>query len=74
MKERLPSLGEIFTSLRFPASPDEVLLREDGQKYAWVLETLYEAAEGRFRGQFEPGTYYVAAAFIAAPLTKEEAV
>ena len=34
---------------------------------------MVEAPGGHFRGQFEPGTYYVAAAFIAAPISREDA-
>jgi hypothetical protein len=64
--------AEVFTSIRFPTSPDVLLMREDRKEFSWALEYLYEAPEGHFRGQFEPGTYYVAAAFIAAPLSKEE--
>jgi hypothetical protein len=65
--------AEIFTSIRFPTSPHVLLMTEDRKEFSWALEYLYEAPEGHFRGQFEPGTYYVAAAFIAAPLSKEEA-
>lgn len=65
--------AEVFTSIRFPTSPDVLLMREDRKEFSWALEYLYEAPEGHFRGQFEPGTYYVAVAFIAAPLSKEEA-
>jgi hypothetical protein len=65
--------AEIFTGIRFPTSPDVLLMREDRKEFSWALEYLYEAPEGHFRGQFEPGTYYVAAAFIAVPISKEEA-
>jgi hypothetical protein len=65
--------SEVFTSIRFPTSPDVLLMREGRKEFSWALEYLYEAPEGHFRGQFEPGVYYVAAAFIAAPLSKEEA-
>jgi hypothetical protein len=34
---------------------------------------VYEAPEGYFRGQFPPGVYHVAAAIVAAPMSKEEA-
>ncbi len=65
--------AEVFTSILFPSSPNVLLMREGRKEFSWALEYLYEAPEGHFSGQFEPGTYYVAAAFIAAPLSKEEA-
>ncbi len=63
--------GWIFTSL--VVQPDSLTVRPDRQEYAWGLEYLYDAPEGYFRGKFEPGTYAVAAAFVAAPLSREEA-
>ncbi len=65
------SAAEIFSSVRFPTEPGWLSMRKD--ELSWALEYLHLAPEGRFRGQFEPGTYYVAAAFIAAPISKEEA-
>lgn len=64
--------GWIFTSLTFEAD-GEIGVREDRQDYAWGLEYLHEAPQGYFTGDFAPGTYVVAAAFIAAPLSREEA-
>jgi hypothetical protein len=65
------SPGWIFTSLR--PLPDEITVDEDRQEYAWTLDYVYEAPEGYFSGTFEPGTYAVAVAFIASPLSREEA-
>jgi hypothetical protein len=65
--------GAIFTSLQFPENPGDERLRPDRADVAWALDDLYEAPEGHFRGEFEPGTYYLAVAFIAAPLSREEA-
>jgi hypothetical protein len=48
-------------------------MREGREEFAWTLAHVHEAPEGRFRGQFEPGAYHVAAAIVAAPISKEEA-
>ena len=63
--------GSIFTSLML--LPDGITLRDDRKEYEWALNYLHVAPEGYFTGAFEPGTYAVAAAFIAAPLSREEA-
>ncbi|MBN1287575.1 MAG: hypothetical protein JXB47_19395 [Anaerolineae bacterium] len=65
--------AEIFTSLRFPTGPGELSMQEDRAALAWALDYLHEAPGGYFAGQFAPGTYYVAVAFIAAPIDREEA-
>jgi hypothetical protein len=64
--------GWIFTSVVI--QPDGSLsVRDDRQDYAWGLDYLYEAPQGYFEGEFEPGTYAVAGEFIAGPLSREEA-
>jgi len=64
--------GWFFTSLE--VQPDGSLkVRGDRQEYAWALDYVYDAPEGRFSGHFAPGTYAVAVAFIAGPLSREEA-
>lgn len=63
--------GWILTSLTF--GPDGFGVREDRLEYAWALDYLHDAPEGYFSGEFAPGTYVVAAAFLAAPLSREEA-
>ena len=65
------SAGWIFTSLDL--QPDGIQVRDDRQEYAWALDYLYEAPGGSFTGDFEPGPYAVAAAFIAGPLSREDA-
>lgn len=62
-----------FSSLLYPASPDATPSFREEVEYDWVLDYLYEAPEGHFVGQFAPGHYHVAVAFIAAPLSREEA-
>jgi hypothetical protein len=64
---------EVFSSINFLAGPDILSMRAGREEFSWALEYVYEAPEGHFRGEFEPGTYYVAAAFVAAPISKEEA-
>jgi hypothetical protein len=64
---------EVFSSIDFQNSSGILSIREDREEYAWTLAYLYDAPNGHFRGQFEPGTYYVAAAFVAAPISREEA-
>jgi hypothetical protein len=64
---------QVFSSISFPTDSSSLSMREGREEFAWALEYLYEAPNGLFRGQFEPGTYYVAAAFIAAPIGREEA-
>jgi hypothetical protein len=64
---------QIFSSVDFSAGPGALSVREDREEFAWALDYLHKAPAGYFRGQFEPGTYYVAAAFVAAPLSREEA-
>jgi hypothetical protein len=63
--------GWVFTSIE--PQPGHITIREDRQEYAWALEYLYEAPGGYFEGELEPGTYRVAVAFIASPLSREEA-
>jgi hypothetical protein len=48
-------------------------VREGREEFAWTLEHVHEAPGGHFRGEFEPGTYFVAAAFVAAPISREKA-
>jgi hypothetical protein len=67
------SADAVFSSIHYFADPDGLSMREGREEFAWALEYVYEASEGRFRGEFEPGTYHVAAAFVAAPISKEEA-
>ncbi len=62
----------IFTRLRFPTHPDDALLEAGSEEFAWALDYLYAAPEGRFKGEFAPGRYFVAVAFIAAPVSREE--
>jgi hypothetical protein len=64
---------DVFSSIDFWANPDGLSVREGREGFAWALEYLYEAPEGHFHGQLQPGTYYVAAAIVAAPISKEEA-
>jgi hypothetical protein len=64
--------GWIFTSLAFQED-GSLTVSEDRQEYAWALEYVHEAPGGYFEGDFEPGSYAVAVAFIAAPLSREEA-
>jgi hypothetical protein len=63
--------GWIFTGLTFQAG--RLAVADDRQEYAWALDYLYQAPQGYFTGEFDPGTYAVAVAFIAAPLSREEA-
>jgi hypothetical protein len=65
--------GQVFSSLNFPAEPGVLSVREGREEFAWALEYLHQAPGGYFRGEFEPGVYYVAAAFVAAPISREEA-
>jgi hypothetical protein len=64
---------QVFSSIDFSTAPITLSIREGREEFAWTLEYVHDAPEGYFRGQFEPGTYYVAAAFVAAPLSREEA-
>jgi hypothetical protein len=64
---------QVFSSIDFSTAPTSLSLREGREPFAWALAYVNNAPEGRFRGQFEPGTYYVAAAFVAAPLSREDA-
>ncbi len=64
---------DVFSSIDFLADPDGLSIREGREEFAWTLEYVYEAPEGYFRGQFPPGVYHVAAAIVAAPISKEEA-
>ena len=64
----------VFTSIQFPATPDDpIRLVESQQEYAWILDYLHKAPQGRFRGRFPAGDYLVKAAFLAAPVSREEA-
>jgi hypothetical protein len=67
------SAGEIFVTFGFLTSPDEPMINRDGEDISWTRDYLYEAPAGYFTGEFAPGTYYVAVAFIAAALSREEA-
>ena len=62
---------QVFSSIDFSTFPGALSVREDREELAWALEHVYEAPGGYFGGQFEPGTYYVAAAFVAAPISRE---
>ena len=64
---------EVFSSIDFSTGPGVLSVREGREEFAWALEYMYEAPGGDFRGQFEPGMYYVAAAFVAAPISRDEA-
>lgn len=64
---------QVFSSIDFSKAPDALSIREGREELAWALDYVYEAHGGYFYGQFEPGTYYVAAAFVAAPISREEA-
>jgi hypothetical protein len=66
------SAGEIFVNLRFPDGFDGPVTL-DRPDLTWALAYLYDAPEGYFRQAFAPGSYTIAAAFLAAPLTPEEA-
>ncbi len=63
----------IFSALQFPDSPAATPSFREEVDYDWVRPYLYEAPAGHFVGQFAPGHYHVAVAFIAAPLSREEA-
>ena len=65
--------NQVFSSIDFSTAPGTLSTREGREAFAWALAYVNHAPEGCFRGQFEPGTYYVAAAFVAAPLSREEA-
>ncbi len=66
---------QVFSSIDFSTGPGVLSagVRKGREEFAWALDYLHEAPAGYFRGQFEPGTYYVAAGFVAAPLSKKEA-
>ncbi len=66
---------QVFSSLDFSTGPGLLSagVRAGREEFAWTLDYLYEAPGGYFRGEFEPGTYDVAAAFVAAPLSRKEA-
>jgi hypothetical protein len=68
----MTSAGLIFTSIRFPATKDVLLMKDDRKRFSWALEYIYEAPKGIFRDYITPGTYYVAVCFIAAPLTSAD--
>ena len=65
--------GAIFASFAFRTGPDDPMVSRDGQDLSWALDYLHEAPEGYFTGDFAPGHYMLAVAFIAAPLSREEA-
>jgi hypothetical protein len=65
--------GQIFSSLA-PQENGSLVLREDRQDYAWALDYIYDAPQGHFQGEFEPGEYAVAAAFIIVPSHEEAGV
>ncbi|MCP4539364.1 MAG: hypothetical protein GY832_19685 [Chloroflexi bacterium] len=62
---------QVFGSIDFSTIPGALSVREGREEFAWALNHVYDAPGGYFRGQFEPGTYYVAAAFVAAPISRE---
>ena len=64
---------QVFSSIDFSAAPDTLTARAGREEFAWTLAHVYPAPDGRFGGSFEPGTYYIAAAFVTAPVTREEA-
>lgn len=66
---------QVFSSIDFSTGTGGALprVRKGREEFAWALAYLHEAPAGYFRGQFAPGTYYVAAGFVAAPLSKKEA-
>jgi hypothetical protein len=64
--------GWIFTSLTFQ-DDGSLTVSADRQEYAWALAYVHDAPGGYFEGALEPGRYAVAVAFIAAPLSQEEA-
>lgn len=59
--------GQVFSRFAFP--PEDAA--ED--EFGWALDYIYQAPEGYFTGEFEPGTYELAAVFLAASLSREEA-
>jgi hypothetical protein len=65
--------GRIFTSLA-PQEDGSLVIREDRQDYAWALDYIHEAPQGHFQGEFEPGEYAVASAFIIVPSHAEAGV
>jgi len=78
MPERLHSTYQVpahsvFHSIRFQVNPDDPLVKESREEFAWAFDYLYEAPGGYFREEFVPGKYYLAVAFIAAPIGREEA-
>jgi hypothetical protein len=67
------SAGAIFSSFAFRASPDDPMVSRDSQDLSWALDYLHDAPQGYFTGDFAPGRYMLAVAFIAGPLSREEA-
>jgi hypothetical protein len=67
------SAGAIFSAFAFRASPDDPMLSRDGQDLSWALAYLHDAPQGYFTGDFAPGRYVFAVAFIAGPVSREEA-
>jgi hypothetical protein len=72
LTNRFPA-HNVFHSIRFQTRPDDPLVQEGKEEFAWAFDHLYEAPEGRFREEFVPGRYYLAAAFIAAFVSSDEA-
>jgi hypothetical protein len=64
---------QVFSSIDFSTVSGSLSTREGREAFAWALAYVNDAPEGYFRRQLEPGTYYVAAAFVAAPISREEA-
>jgi hypothetical protein len=62
--------GWIFTSIDLES--DTLSVRPDRPEYAWAFEYLYDAPDAHFVGQLDPGTYAVAAAFVAGPASRED--
>jgi len=62
--------GWIFTSIDLTS--DTLSVRPDRQEYAWAFPYFYDAPGAHFVGQLDPGTYEVAAAFVAGPASRED--
>jgi hypothetical protein len=65
------SPGWIFISIAFPTFPGEMSARPGQEEMELQYVYLHEAPEGRYIAELEPGTYYVAASFIAAAIDSD---
>ncbi len=65
--------AEIFSALLVTTDQGDVPVTDIRPDLQWVLDYLHDAPAGYYTGEFEPGDYAVAAAFVAAPLSREEA-